>query len=108
MKNRISTNIAKDVGTIHYYLAPSISNGESPFFLCCIPKIAALQVMQALSWTLDVSDLDDKNNKLVILSPDPDALSDTKDIDDSSTRKIEETMCDDECITHDTNVDYIL
>ncbi|GBN56303.1 hypothetical protein AVEN_117553-1 [Araneus ventricosus] len=30
-------------------------------------------------WTLDDSDLDDMNNELVILPPDPDALSDIED-----------------------------
>ncbi|GBM28755.1 hypothetical protein AVEN_177971-1, partial [Araneus ventricosus] len=39
------------------------------------------------------SDLDDINNGLVKLPPDPDALSDNED---SSTRKIEETMRDDQ------------
>ncbi|GBN94103.1 hypothetical protein AVEN_182666-1 [Araneus ventricosus] len=55
-------------------------------------------------WTLDDSDLDDIDNELVILPPDIDALSDTEDIDDSSTWKMEETMCDDQGIT---NVHYI-
>ncbi|GBL74868.1 hypothetical protein AVEN_243711-1 [Araneus ventricosus] len=58
-------------------------------------------------WTLDGSDLDDIDNELVILPPDPDALSDTEDIDDSSMRKIVETICADQCITNVTNVYYI-
>ncbi|GBM03189.1 hypothetical protein AVEN_70607-2-1, partial [Araneus ventricosus] len=58
--------------------------------------------------TLDDSDLDDINIELVILPPAPDALSDNEDIDDSSTRKIEETMCDNQCITNDKNVHHIL
>lgn len=44
-------------------------------------------------WTLDDSDdsdLVDSENDLVILLPDPNALSDTEEIDYSSTRKIEE------------------
>ncbi|GBL79292.1 hypothetical protein AVEN_108855-1 [Araneus ventricosus] len=51
-----------------------------------------LTVQEALNclWTLDDSDLDDIDNELVILP---------EDTDDSSTRKIEETMCDDQCIT---------
>ncbi|GBL83419.1 hypothetical protein AVEN_110717-1 [Araneus ventricosus] len=59
-------------------------------------------------WTLDDSDLDDIDNELVILPPDTDALRDTEDINDSSTRKVEETMCDDQYITNDTNAHYIL
>ncbi|GBN99461.1 hypothetical protein AVEN_213539-1 [Araneus ventricosus] len=48
--------------------------------------------------TLDDSDLDDIDTEFAILPSDPDALSNTEDIDDSSTRKIEETMCDDQYI----------
>ncbi|GBM58208.1 hypothetical protein AVEN_194024-1 [Araneus ventricosus] len=59
-------------------------------------------------WTSDGIDLDDIDNESVILPPDPNALSNTEDIDDSSTRKIEETTYDNQCITNDTNVHYIL
>ncbi|GBM21689.1 hypothetical protein AVEN_248513-1 [Araneus ventricosus] len=59
-------------------------------------------------WTSDESDLHDIDNELVILTPDPDAMSDTEDTDYLSTRKIEETMCDGQCITDDTNLHYIL
>ncbi|GBM68240.1 hypothetical protein AVEN_268721-1 [Araneus ventricosus] len=62
-------------------------------------------------WALDDSDLDDIDNQLVILPPDTDALSDTEDIDDSSTRKIEETICDEQYIyvaTIDSMVHYVL
>ncbi|GBM32306.1 hypothetical protein AVEN_197072-1 [Araneus ventricosus] len=41
---------------------------------------------------LDGSFLDDIDSELVILHPDPDALCGTEDVDDSSTRKIEETI----------------
>ncbi|GBM77602.1 hypothetical protein AVEN_165629-1 [Araneus ventricosus] len=65
-----------------------------------------LTVQEALDflWTLDDNDLDDIDNKLVILPPDPEALSDIEDIDDPSMRKIEETMRYAQCIT---NVHYI-
>ncbi|GBN88043.1 hypothetical protein AVEN_111742-1 [Araneus ventricosus] len=58
-----------------------------------------------LLWTSDGSGLEDIDNELVIVPSDADALSDTGDIDDSSTIKIEETMCDDQCFT---NVHYML
>ncbi|GBN40315.1 hypothetical protein AVEN_155472-1 [Araneus ventricosus] len=58
--------------------------------------------------TLDDSDLDDIDNELVILFPDTNALSETEDIDDSSTREIEEIMCDDQFSTNDTNVHYYI
>ncbi|GBL72635.1 hypothetical protein AVEN_127890-1 [Araneus ventricosus] len=40
--------------------------------------------------SLDDNDLDNIDNEFVILPQDSDALSDTEDIDDSSTKKIEE------------------
>ncbi|GBN51160.1 hypothetical protein AVEN_236110-1 [Araneus ventricosus] len=68
-----------------------------------------LNAQEALEFlcSLDDSGLDDKDNELVILPPDHNAMSDTENIDESSTRKIEETMGDDQCITQDTNVHYI-
>lgn len=45
-------------------------------------------------WTLDDSDFEDNDNELVIVPPDPDLMSDTEEIDDSSVRKVEEIMCD--------------
>ncbi|GBN16222.1 hypothetical protein AVEN_212579-1 [Araneus ventricosus] len=43
---------------------------------------------------------DDIDNGLVILPLDPDELIDTEDIDDSSTRKIKETVCDEQYIIY--------
>ncbi|GBM38329.1 hypothetical protein AVEN_158356-1 [Araneus ventricosus] len=67
------------------------------------------------SWSRDLgefrttkSDLDGIDNELFILPPCPDALRDTEDTDDSSTRKIEETMCDDQCFANNTDLLYIL
>ncbi|GBN24719.1 hypothetical protein AVEN_206909-1 [Araneus ventricosus] len=39
---------------------------------------------------------------------DPDALRNTEDIDDSDMKKIVKTMCEDQCITSDPYVHYIL
>ncbi|GBN61361.1 hypothetical protein AVEN_180203-1 [Araneus ventricosus] len=55
-------------------------------------KFLTAQEALEFLWTLYNSDLDGIDNELVIVPPDPDALRDTKDIDDSSRRKIEETM----------------
>ncbi|GBN37435.1 hypothetical protein AVEN_2688-1 [Araneus ventricosus] len=63
-------------------------------------KFLIAQEALDILWTLDDSHLDVIDNELVILNPDPDALSDAEDIDDSSTRKIE-NMCDDQYITHE-------
>lgn len=57
-------------------------------------KFLTTQEALEFLWTLDDSDFEDADNELVILPPEPDALSDTEEIDDSSLRKVEEIITD--------------
>ena len=67
------------------------------FLKCC--KFLTVQKALDILWTLDDSDVEDANNDLVILSPDPDSLSDTEETDNSSERKVEEIVSDENCIS---------
>ncbi|GBM20156.1 Fatty acid synthase, partial [Araneus ventricosus] len=86
-----------------YFRNDSIVEDETQALCSYVLQFVDINMMeeaQDFLGTLDDKDFDDIEDELLILPPHTDALIDTENIEISSTRKMEETMCDAQCITN--------